>query len=196
MTETMTRRELRNVAPRKPWSKRKKGLVLGAGIPLAMVSSVAAAAAIFAALAGISGSGTSGDFTAKFVGPVSLNTSSMIVQPSGGAAVTNDRLVLPAVQMFPGESFTVEAQVQSGASSQKGYISSIELPGLGSGYTATLVNGCGQNVEYAKSVTIKIQAPAVQTAGASWTLSPEAGIRVTPGEAAPAGLTCAPYVAP
>lgn len=195
MTETITRRDLRESASRKPWSKRKKLGILG-GIPLALVALPAAAAVLFAALAGIQGSGSSAEFTAKFVGSATMDTSGMVVQPSGGASIANDKLVLPAVKMFPGESFTVEAQVQSGASDQKGYISSIELPGLGSGYTATLVNGCGQNVEYAKSVTIRIQAPAASGSGSSWTLSPEAGIRVTPGDAAPAGLSCAVYTAP
>lgn len=184
---------------KKKWSVKKRWAILG-GVPLAMVATTAAAAAVFAALAGVQGTGKTGDFTVAFEASApTLDTSAMTIQPTGSASISGGKLVLPDVQMFPGESFTVTAQVKTG-SNMFGYVSGVQLPGLPAGYKAELMSGCGQTVNYAKSVAIKVTAPATQTPGVSWALAADSGVRVTPlansAAVAPAGTTCAPYVAP
>lgn len=179
------------------WSGKKKWLVFG-GAPVALVATTGAAAAIFFALAGVSGTGTNGDFSAKFSSgqPSVMDTSTLVVKPMGDATVASNKLVIPDMTMYPTESFTVQSPIVTGSASQTGYVSGVQLPGLPAGYTATLIDGCAARVSPSMTyVTIKIEAPAVQTAGATWALSADAGVKVTPG-ATPAGFTCDPYVAP
>jgi hypothetical protein len=188
-------------ARRRRWSKRKLWLV-GAGVPLATAGTVAAAAAIFAAIAGVQGTGQTGDFTAKWAAmtPV-LDTTALTVQPQGAASISGGQLVLPALTMYPGESFTVEGPIVSGAASQAGYVSGATLPGLPSGYSVEVVSGCGAKVTPSmQQVKLKVTAPAAQTPGASWTLAADAGVRVTPLASAtsnaPGGVTCPVWLAP
>lgn len=185
-------------APRKPWSKKKRYAVLG-GVPLAIVGTTAAAAAIIAALAGVTGGGSTGTFNAQWKqqGMVT-DTSSLVSSPDMGATVTAGKLKLPTgLVMFPGESFTIKASVTDEGSTADGYVSGIVMPGMPSGYTAELVTGCGGDFPLydLQEVTIKITAAAEQVAGKAWTLTPEAGVQVSVGDA-PADLVCAPYVAP
>lgn len=190
--------------PRKRWSKKKKALVLG-GVPLGMIATTAAAAAIFAALAGIQGTGTNGDFTAKWsLGQATtvMDTSALTVKPQGDATISGGTLQLPAnLVMYPGESFTIEAAVTSGGASQAGYVSGVAMPGLPAGYTASVVSGCGAKITNSlQYVKVEVKAPAAQTAGAQWSLAGDSGVRVTPlastSSPAPSGVTCAAYVAP
>lgn len=197
MNNTITnRRALRD--ERKPWSRKKKALLL-AGVPLAMIATTAAAAAIVAALAGITGGGTTGTYTAQFSGSTSpqYENTALTVTPSA-AQVQGGKLKLPTdLVMFPGESLTIRATITDAGSSAPGYVSGITLPGMPSGYTAELVSGCGGSFPLydLQEVKIKVTAAATQTPGVAWTLAPEAGVQVSVGTA-PVGLTCSPYVAP
>jgi len=186
-------------APRKPWSRKKKLWLLG-GLPVGLIALPAAAAVLFAALAPISGSGQTGDFTASFTGTATVDASTMTVQPSGNATVTSGALKLPSVQMFPGERFTVAAQVTV-PSGKYGYVTGIQMPGLPSGYVVKLNGGCGNKVTSSMpaNVSFIVTAPATQTPGVSWTLDKSAGVMVTPLNSADATVpqaTCDPYTAP
>ncbi|MFS6529143.1 hypothetical protein V8Z69_18350 [Microbacterium aurugineum] len=181
---------------RKPWSRGKKWGVL-AGVPLALIALPAAAAVIIAALAGITGGGSTGSYTAKFKGSVATDTSNLVVKPSN-VTVVNGKLKLPAdLVMFPGESFTITATVNDEGSTAPGWVSGITMPGMPSNYTAELVSGCGGNFPLydSQEVRIKVTAAETQTPGQSWTLAPEAGVQVSVGEV-PAGATCEVYTAP
>lgn len=189
-----------NTAKRK-WSTRKKWLLLG-GVPLSLVALPAAALAAYFALAGISGSGTNGDFTAKWAAMApSLDTSALTVKPAGDATVNSGRLDLPALTIYPTESFTIEAAVVAGGANQAGYVAGVSMPGLPAGTTAEVVSGCGAKVTTSMTyVKVKVTAPASLVAGASWSLGADSGVKVTPlassSATAPTGVTCAPYVAP
>jgi hypothetical protein len=195
---TMTRREQRAMTPKKPWSRKKKLWLLG-GLPLAMVGTTAAAAAIVAALAGITGGGSTGTYTAQFKtspSPVA-DYSSLVVTPSP-VSVSGGKLKLPTdLVMFSNESFTVRATITDAGSTAPGYVSGVVMPGMPSGYTAELVSGCGGDFPLydSQEVTIKVTAAETQTAGQAWTLSPEAGVQVSVGDK-PASLTCEAYTAP
>lgn len=199
MTIDMTRAEFRGQAPKQKGRKRR----LLVGLPVGLVALPAAALAAYFALAGIGGTGTNGDFTAKWATGFAptMDTSGMTVQPSGAAAVNSGRLDLPALTIYPTETFTVEAPIVSGAASQAGYVSGIAMPGLPKGATAELVSGCGVKVTNAMQyVKVKVTAPASLVAGAQWSLAADSGVKVTPlassTSSVPAGVTCAPYVAP
>ncbi|OII14215.1 hypothetical protein BIU97_01830 [Curtobacterium sp. MCBA15_009] len=184
-------------SPKKRWSGKKKLLVLG-GVPFAGLGTIAAAAAVYFALAGVTGTGTNGDFSAKFQNmyPPTLDTSGLTVQPSGSASVDGSgKLALPALTVYPGESYTIQGDVVSSGST--GYISGVQLPGLPKNTTVTVVSGCGATVSPTSAAQVKLQitAPTTQTAGASWTLASDAGVKASPGTK-PAGLTCTPWVAP
>lgn len=203
MNNTITsRRALRDAMPRKRWSRKRKALLLG-GVPLAMVATTAAAAAIFGALAGIQGGGSTADFKAQWDSAVQVDSSGMTFTPSNDLKVTSGKLILPTtMQFFGGESVGVEAAVKVDTG-KAGYVSGIEMPGLPAGWTAELVNGCGAKVTGIAPPTLvkfKITAPATLAEGASWTLSAGAGVLVSPlkdaGAAAPSGVTCAAYVTP
>lgn len=181
-------------APRKPWTGKKKWAVLG-GIPLALVALPAAAAAIIAALAGITGGGSTGTYTAKWASTTPVADYSTLVVKPQSPTIVSGKLKLPTdLVMFPSESFTIRASVTDAGSSAPGYISGIVMPGMPAGYTAELTSGCGGNFPLydTQEVTIKITAAAAQTPGQAWTLSPEAGVQVSVGDK-PAGLTCEVY---
>lgn len=186
-------------APRKPWSKKKRYAVLG-GVPLAIVGTTAAAAAIIAALAGVTGGGSTGTFNAEFKSGMSVaaDYSGLVAKP-GNATIVNKKLQLPNdLVLFPGESFTLRATITNEGSSAPGYVSGVALPGMPSGYTAELVTGCGgifKLDDILEEVTIKISAAATQASGKAWTLTPEAGVQVSVGTK-PADLVCPVYTAP
>ncbi len=200
--DNMTRRGARNAAPRKPWSKKKRYAVLG-GIPLAMIATTAAAAAIFGAIAGIQGGGSTAEFKAQWDSAVGVDSSAMTFTPSNDLKVTSGKLQLPTtMQFFGGESVGIEAAVKVDLG-KAGYVSGIEMPGLPAGWTAELVTGCAAKVTGIQPPTLvklKITAPATLADGASWTLGAGAGVVVSPlkdaNAAAPQGVVCAPYVAP
>lgn len=197
MNNTITRRDARAAEARKPIWKRKRWL-LGLGLPLFLMGATGAAALYFA-LAGITGSGQSGDFTAKWAATVPvMDTTGLTVKPLEAAAITNNKLALPNVTMYPSESFTVDASIVSGGSTQRGYVNGVTMPGLPSGATVTLEQGCGALVTTSMTnVKIKVTMPASLTPGASWTLG-AAGVTVSPlatGQSAPA-TTCPAYTAP
>lgn len=201
--DTMTtRRAIRGTAPRKRWSKKKKALVLGAGIPLAMVATTAAAAAVFAALAGVQGGGSTATFNAEWVAPVQVDTTGVTFKPGNDAKIQAGKLVLPTnLQFFAGESVSIEASVRTEVG-KAGYISGLKLDGLGAGYTAQLLTGCGAKAtnEAPTYVRIKITAPESLPAAGTWALASTAGVEVTPlssaSSAAPTGVVCAPFTVP
>lgn len=184
---------------KKKWSVKKRWGVL-AGLPLAAVATTAAAAAVFAALAGVQGSGTTSTFNAEWTSPVNVDSSGATFKPSNDAKVTSGKLQLPSnLSFFAGESITIEASVKPTEAAKSGYVSGLDLDGLGTGYTAQLMTGCGAKVtgDQPAYVKIKITAPDTLEQGASWTLSGDAGVQVTPlgsySAAAPTGVVCAPY---
>lgn len=182
---------------RRAWSLKKRWAILG-GIPLALVALPAAAAVIIAALAGITGGGSTGTYTAKFAQTTPVADYSTLVVKPGAPSISNGKLKLgDGLVMFPGESFTIRASVTDAGSTAPGFVSGITMPGMPSGYTAELTQGCGGNFPLydTQEVTIKITASATQTPGQSWTLSPEAGVQVSVGDK-PAAPTCTVYTAP
>ncbi|KJL31901.1 hypothetical protein [Microbacterium azadirachtae] len=187
---------------KKTWSVKKRWAILG-GVPVGLVALPAAALAAYFALAGISGSGTNGEFTAKWATGFAptMDTSALTVQPAGTAAVNSGRLDLPALTIYPNETFTVEAPIVSGAASQAGYVAGVAMPGLPKGATAELVSGCGVKVTNSMQyVKVKVTAPAALVAGGQWSLAADSGVKVTPlassTSSAPAGVTCPVFTAP
>ena len=179
-----------------PWTGRKKFLVL-AGAPVLALATTAGAMALYFALAGINGGGSTGTFSAEFMGttPV-MDTSALTVKPSTQATVVGSELQLPTdLRLFPGESFSVTADLKTTSKSGDGYVSGINMAGMPAGYSAELLNGCGAQARNGIPVQIKITAGPSQADGVSWTLSESAGVMVTPGAPTPAGLVCAPYIA-
>lgn len=189
----MGKHSIDQTARKKPWY-RKRWIALGVAPVVALATTAGAAAAIYFALAGVTGAGTNASFTAKFAAtPVSSDTAGLINQPSSGAKVTNGKLVLPAgLELYPGESFTVEAAVDAGG--KKGYVSGMEFPGLPVGSTVELISGCGGSTAPNPAIVrLKFTMPATLAPGATWTLGSTAGVQVTPSTTTPAGVTCAPY---
>lgn len=183
---------------KKSWSKKKRWGIL-AGLPLAAVATTAAAAAVFSALAGVQGSGATATFSAQWAAPVQVDSSGMTFKPGTDAKVTSGKLQLPSnLQFFAGESISIEASVVAEAG-KSGYVSGLQLDGLGTGYTAQLMSGCGVKVtaDAPQYVRIKITAPDTLPASGTWTLAPTAGVQVTPlgsySATAPTGVVCAPY---
>lgn len=142
-------------------------------------------------------------------------------KPGTGVATANDGLstmakpandlTLPTgMKFYPGDAyvFTAEVTVIPGDSTP-GIITGLEMPGLGSGFTAEIINGCGAKVvpwvessalptppSVAVPVTIAITADADAVPnGSAWSLS-GAGVTATPEGQIPAGTTfdCAPVV--